>query len=77
MKICEKRQPLAILFLSLNFYSITFFKKSGRNYVAGQLCYHFYHRLAELLPKAWWFCYLGRLATVTGNFATRFGRFVK
>ena len=76
MKIYENRQPLVIFFLSLNFYSITFFIKSDRNYVAWQFCYHFYHRLAELLPKTWWFCYLGRLATVTGSFATRFGRFV-
>ena len=51
------------------------FKKSGKNYVDGQICHLFYHRLAELLPKMWQFYYLGRLATVIGSFVTRFGRF--
>ena len=51
IKICGNRQPLVTFILSLHFYSITFFNKSGRNYVDGQFCYNFYHRFAELLLK--------------------------
>ena len=47
----------------------------NNNYVDGQICYHFYRKLAELLPKIWQFCYLGRFATMIGRFATRLGRF--
>ena len=74
MKICGNRQPLVIFILSLHFYSITFFNKSGRNYVDGQFCYHFYHRFAELLLKICQFFHLGRFASMIGSFATRFGR---
>ena len=48
---------------------------NNNNYVDGQICYHFYRKLAELLPKIWQFCYLGRFATMIGRFATRLGRF--
>ena len=74
MKICGNWQPLVIFILSLHFYSITFFNKSGRNYVDGQFCYHFYHRFAELLLKMCQFFHLGRFASMIGSFATRFGR---
>ena len=74
MKIFGNRQPLVIFNLSLHFYSITFFNKSGRNYVDGQFCYHFYHRFAELLLKTCQFFHLRRFASMTGSFATRFGR---
>ena len=74
MKICGNKQPLVIFILSLHFYSITLFNKSGRNYVDGQFWYHFYHRFAELLLKICQLFYLGRFASVIGSFATRFGR---
>ena len=48
---------------------------NNNNYVDGQICYHFYLKLAELLPNIWQFCYLGRFATMIGSFATRLGSF--
>ena len=48
---------------------------NNNNYVDGQICYHFYLKLAELLPNIWQFCYHGRFATMIGSFATRLGSF--
>ena len=73
IKICGNRQPLVTFILSLHFYSITFFNKSGRNYVDGQFCYNFYHRFAELLLNICQFFHFGRFASMIGSFATRFG----
>ena len=36
---------------------------NNNNYFDGQICHHFYRKLAELLPKIWQFFYLGRFAT--------------
>ena len=48
---------------------------NNNNYVDGKVFYLFYRKLAELLPKIWQFCFLGRFATIIGRFATRLGRF--
>ena len=48
-----------------------------KNYIDSQICYHFCHKLADLLPKRWQFYCLGRFATVDGSFAISFDRFAK
>ena len=48
---------------------------SDRNYVDRQIWSDFYHKLAELLPKIWQFCYLGIFAVKIGSFSTRLGNF--
>ena len=48
---------------------------NNNNYVDGKVFYLFYRKFAELLPKIWQFCFLGRFTTIIGRFATRLGRF--
>ena len=59
--------------LACLFNKILFFNKWDRN-VGRQICYHFYYRFAELLPKMWQLSYLDTVAIVIGSFVNRFGR---